>query len=107
MVSRTSTKKEDDVAESPAEAPDGGKPGSESTKEEKNGLGSKLKGFWTGLGLDFPTLITMAKGGMPPAIALAMCGFRTMSLLEPRNTDVPIGTSQPPWPIFIQHWGIS
>jgi hypothetical protein len=28
---------------------------------EKKGVSSRLKGFWSGLGLDFPTLITMAK----------------------------------------------
>jgi hypothetical protein len=28
---------------------------------KKNGLMSKLKGFWSGLALDAPTLITMAK----------------------------------------------
>lgn len=33
---------------------------------------SKLSAFWKGLGLDLLTVLTMAKGGLPPAIALAL-----------------------------------
>ena len=33
---------------------------------------SKLKTFWTSIGLDAPTVMMMAKGGLPPVIALAM-----------------------------------
>jgi len=33
---------------------------------------SQLKAWWSGLGLDVITVLTMAKGGLPPAIGLAL-----------------------------------
>lgn len=38
----------------------------------KKSFASKLKGIWTGLEMDVPTLLTMMKGGLPPSISLAM-----------------------------------
>jgi len=75
MASRTSTQGKDSNADAATGSPDGEKLGPNATKEVKKGFLSKLKGFWTGLGLDFPTLVTMAKGGLPPVISLAMCEF--------------------------------
>ncbi|KAF2432446.1 hypothetical protein EJ08DRAFT_585764 [Tothia fuscella] len=38
----------------------------------KKGWLSNLKAFWVGLEIDAPTLLMMAKGGLPPTIALSM-----------------------------------
>ncbi|KAF1989874.1 hypothetical protein K402DRAFT_325398 [Aulographum hederae CBS 113979] len=47
-------------------------PEPEPQQKEKSGIDSKLKKIWASLGLDLPTVITMAKGGIPPTIAVAM-----------------------------------
>jgi hypothetical protein len=61
MASRTSTpdKTRVDGTTPDPEARTESAPTPDATK--KNGVLSKVKGFWTGLALDAPTLITMAK----------------------------------------------
>lgn len=46
--------------------------------EGKKRFTSKLKGIWTDLEMDVPTLLTMMKGGLPPAISMAMYEDRPM-----------------------------
>ncbi|TID19071.1 MFS transporter [Venturia nashicola] len=72
MDSRTSTQ---DRISTPDKAPigsNGDDSGPAAKDEEKKTFASKLKGIWTGLDMDVPTLLTMMKGGIPPALSMAM-----------------------------------
>lgn len=77
MESRTATSEEDKVklankAQDGDTSQDGRISGSAAKEPEGKDFMSKLKGLWTGLDLDVPTVLTMMKGGLPPAISMAM-----------------------------------
>ena len=72
MESRNSTPDKDNLAEKAPEASNGGDAGLAAKEGEKKNFFSKLKALWAGLDLDVPTVLTMAKGGLPPAISMAM-----------------------------------
>jgi hypothetical protein len=55
------------AASTPAQANDGGR--SETVGQSKP---SRLKSIWTSLDLDVFTILLMAKGGIPPALALGL-----------------------------------
>lgn len=75
MESKTATLDKDNLADKAPDASDGGNPGSAEKEPEKKGFMSKLKGVWAALDLDVPTVLTMMKGGLPPAISMAMYDF--------------------------------
>jgi len=72
MESRTSNPDKDNTADKTPNARNDGIPGSPAKGEEKKGFASKMKGIWSSLDLDVPTVFTMMKGGLPPAISMAM-----------------------------------
>ncbi|KAF2103870.1 hypothetical protein NA57DRAFT_70079 [Rhizodiscina lignyota] len=61
--------------------------GQERDKKEevspKRSFGEKVKGMWAKTGLNVPTVLLMAKGGLPPVIALAMFQSTSVAALFP------------------------
>ncbi|KAE9984928.1 hypothetical protein EG328_008126 [Venturia inaequalis] len=72
MRSKTSIPDEDCPSDKVPADNNGDDSASAAKDEQKKTFMSKLKGVWTRLDMDVPTLLTMMKGGLPPAISMAM-----------------------------------
>ncbi|QDS77146.1 hypothetical protein FKW77_001332 [Venturia effusa] len=72
MASKSSTPHDDSNSDKVPVNNDGDEPGAAAEQEGRKTFMSRLKGMWTGLDMDVPTLLTMMKGGIPPALSMAM-----------------------------------